>query len=64
MFARRTRDTEHIIERHGDVSENDLGDGSAQALARGLAGHGAVAIKIGGGERLLCGMGRAVAKNA
>ena len=44
---------QHVVERHGDVGDDDLDDRLAQRLARRLAGHGAIGVLVGVFQRFL-----------
>ncbi len=55
MLVRGARDGEHVVQRHRDVGDDDLGDGLAQCLLRGdrMAGDHAVAVEILAFDRFL-----------
>jgi hypothetical protein len=46
MLARRTRDCEHIVERHRDVGDEDLPGRLAERLLRGAATNRGGAVRV------------------
>ena len=56
VLERRAGHREHVVERHGDVGDDDLPGGLRKGLSRRAAGDVAVRVEVAAGERLLRGV--------